>query len=238
MPNSMVVDVSFNVGAIDFRKLRDGGVVGVVHRASLGIANNDKNYAPRRKEAEAAGLLWGAYHVATGANVTTQFNHFLKAAAPDAKTMLALEINEALIGNAISLRQVREFLQQIEAELGRAAVVCGGRYLKELLLDRNDSYLGAHRLWWVQYASEVSLQSSWSSYWLWQHSDGYHGPKPHTVAGIVPTYLNTFDGTPRELAAGWAGGPLTAAEKKTLASRAAAQNGETSDRARADGPRL
>src|SRR5207248_4726114 len=60
-----VIDISHNVQVSDFRAVRSSGILAVVHKTSEGGDWFDPSYAPRRREAEPAGLLWGAYHLGT-----------------------------------------------------------------------------------------------------------------------------------------------------------------------------
>ena len=61
-----VIDISRSVTVSDFRRVRQSNILGVIHKASEGGDYADTAYAQRRPQAEAAGLLWGAYHFGTG----------------------------------------------------------------------------------------------------------------------------------------------------------------------------
>src|SRR5215211_9491509 len=61
-----VIDISRSVTVTDFRRVRQSNILGVIHKASEGGDYADTAYATRRPQAEAAGLLWGAYHFGTG----------------------------------------------------------------------------------------------------------------------------------------------------------------------------
>ena len=61
-----VIDISRGVTVSDFRRVRQSNILGVIHKASEGGDYADSAYAQRRPQAEAAGLLWGAYHYGTG----------------------------------------------------------------------------------------------------------------------------------------------------------------------------
>src|SRR5262249_14211148 len=75
----------------------------------------------------------------------------------------------------------------------------------------DDPFFGARRLWLAQYSSTPSWQESWSTYWLWQFTDGVYGPQPHSIDGIGPCDINSYPGSPDQLAAqsatGHADGP-------------------------------
>ncbi len=87
-----VIDISHNVQVSDFRAVRSSGILAVVHKTSEGGDWSDPSYAPRRQEAEAAGLLWGGYHFGTRQySGARQAEAFLSAARPGPTTLLALD---------------------------------------------------------------------------------------------------------------------------------------------------
>ena len=61
-----VIDISRFVTVTDFRLVRQSNILGVIHKATEGGDYADPVCAARRPQAEAAGLLWGAYHFGTG----------------------------------------------------------------------------------------------------------------------------------------------------------------------------
>jgi lysozyme len=206
MPNVLVVDIYHLTPAVDFKAIKSSGVVGVIHKSSQGTSFVDAAYSERRAAARSAGLLWGAYHFGTAADPNAQVSNFLSAASPDAQTLIALdvELNEQSHDNSMSLDQAKQFLQIVESRLGRKAVIYGGQYLASSLTGVNDDFIDQHRLWWAQYHSAPDrIPQTWGTYFLWQYTDGHHGPAPYSVPGIDPCDCNTFDGTADELSAVW-----------------------------------
>ena len=61
-----VIDLSRFVTISDFRLVRQSNILGVIHKATEGGDYVDPTCAPRRPQAEAAGLLWGTYHFGKG----------------------------------------------------------------------------------------------------------------------------------------------------------------------------
>jgi len=68
MPNPLnaIVDISHHNGNIDLQLAKADGIIGVIHKATQGTTGVDPMYQTNRAKAAAAGLLWGAYHFATG----------------------------------------------------------------------------------------------------------------------------------------------------------------------------
>ncbi|MBA2241484.1 MAG: hypothetical protein H0W04_01145, partial [Chthoniobacterales bacterium] len=61
----------------DFVRMREQGIVGVIHEASYPRYVRDAKYAARQNAAVDAGLLWGAYHFADATSPIRQADHFL-----------------------------------------------------------------------------------------------------------------------------------------------------------------
>lgn len=195
-------------GPIDFAAIAAFGVRGIIHKASQGTANVDRMYAIRRPAAIAAGCLWGAYHFADGSDPQAQARHFLEAAAPDDQTLMALDY-EPNGQSTMDLEGARAFLEVLDRELGRKAVIYSGNLIKETLEDDDDGFFGSHRLWLAQYGNNPKWPAAWSAPWLHQFSgDGVnnHGiivPGINAaIAGKVD--MNSFAGSDDELAASWA----------------------------------
>jgi GH25 family lysozyme M1 (1,4-beta-N-acetylmuramidase) len=205
-----VVDLSHHNRDCDFAAARAAGVIGIVHKATTGQGNPDPKYAERRDAALKAGLLWGAYHWGTLAPVDQQLDNFLNTAAPDETTLVALDF-ETTLGDQMTLDGARAFLAGIEARLGRRAVLYCGGLLKQQLGATKDAFLGGHRLWLAQYGPRPVVQASWSTFWLWQYTDGLNTPTPEQVPGIPGNDqgcvdCNHFMGSEAELRAQWAAG--------------------------------
>lgn len=199
----VVIDIYHGNAVDSFAQARAAGVLGIIHKATTGQTGKDKAYTDRRRDAEAAGLLWGAYHWGTNAPVAAQVDNFLMKAQPGENTLVALDY-EIDAKFQMSLDQAREFLERIHEKLGRRAVLYSGHLIKEKLGNRVDPFFGAHRLWLAEYNPTAKVQKSWSSYWLWQYAE-----KPSTVPGIPGNTAgaidyNHFNGTEAQLRAEWA----------------------------------
>jgi GH25 family lysozyme M1 (1,4-beta-N-acetylmuramidase) len=206
--NLRVVDIFHGDNVSSFKKAFDFGIRGVIHKATTGATGKDKKYASRRPAALDAGLLWGAYHWGTSADVNKQVNNFLKTADPDDKTLVALDY-ENTPGNQMTLAQARKFLTLVAAELGRKPVLYSGHLVKEQLGNKVDAFFGSHRLWLAQYSSDPVVQKSWKSFWLWQYTDKTSGLTPNQVPGIPGDAkgnldCDSYDGTLTQLKADWA----------------------------------
>jgi lysozyme len=204
-----VVDLYHNDQVTSFAQAAAAGLWGVIHKATTGATGQDSEYRNRRQAALDAGLLWGAYHWGTAADVTQQVSNFLNWAEPDHDTLVALDFEETA-GNQMTLDQARQFLMLIEQRLGRKAVLYSGGLIKQDLGDAKDAYFGGHRLWLAQYSATPAVQASWTSYWLWQYADSTGSDVgPTSIEGIPGDDsgnldCNTYDGTREQLMEEWA----------------------------------
>jgi lysozyme len=117
--NPLVVDLSHHNDVADFGKVKASGIAGIIHKATEAIGFVDNMYAVRRGHAVNAGLLWGAYHFLRPVSIPAQVDFFLKIAAPDNTTLLALNHKD----ERVPLIDAKEFLLRVEQPVGRKAVV-------------------------------------------------------------------------------------------------------------------
>ena len=208
--NFRIVDIYQGDRVSSFQKAADNGLWGVIHKATTGATGKDGKYAQRRQAALDAGLLWGAYHWGTAADVEDQVGNFLKTAKPDADTLVALDFEETP-NNQMTLVQAQEFLTLINQKLGRKAVIYGGGLLKTRLGSTANPFFGSHRLWLAHYNPNPVCQKSWNRYWLWQYTDNTKNSslQPSSIPGIPGDAkgnldCDSYDGTKAQLKAEWA----------------------------------
>lgn len=208
---NVIVDLSHNNGNADFARARAAGIIGVIHKATQSTGFVDPAYARRRQAAGDAGLLWGAYHFGTGSDPVAQAGSFLKVADPADADLVVLDFepNTTSPGNDMSLDQARAFVNAVNAELGPRLGLYGGSFLKESLGGGSDEILGACWLWWAQYGPVPRFPSNWSSFTLWQYTDGHHGNPPFAVDGIGPCDRDIYQGTSDDLQTKWKTGSLS-----------------------------
>jgi lysozyme len=206
----VVIDIYYGDQVLDFAAVKAAGILGVIHKASEGVAFADKLYAVRRKAFCDLGLKWGAYHFfhgdALGSDPKGEADHFLSVADPDADTLIALDWEDVSQHGAPKAFSARAFLERVEDRLGRKAVIYSGNVAKEEI-SGTDAYFGAHRLWLCQYGPAWRVQQSWQRPWLWQNNGDSYGPGPHTIPGIRGLCDNNClvdPMTPDDLVAEWA----------------------------------
>jgi lysozyme len=156
MIRNFVVDMNHNDEVTSFAEAGQAGIVGIIHKASTGASGKDPRYAERKAAAYQAGLLWGAYHWGTAADIDAQINNFLGVVNPAGPAggldgvLVALDFERTFLDGSsedtMSLDQARKFVSKLDQNLGRNVVIYGGDLIKSGLGDTVDPFWGAHRL--------------------------------------------------------------------------------------------
>jgi lysozyme len=204
----MVIDLSHWDPAYDYKAVKADGIVGVIYKATEGQSYTDDTYVSQQHAAKAAGLKWGAYHFADGSDVEGQVENFLRFASPDPDELFCLDWEDNPSGaGRMSVAGAEQWIVLVEEALRRPCqcVIYSGNTAKELV-DGEDDFFGSRRLWLCQYGSNPTWQESWDKPWLWQYTDGVAGPQPHSIEGVGPCDINSYDGSPEQLRAQWASG--------------------------------
>jgi lysozyme len=202
-----IIDI-YHQNNIDFGRVRDAGIIAIIHKATQGTSFRDSEYRDRHQRAKDMGFLFGAYHFSSGDNVLDQVEHFLSFAQPDDSDLIALDFEPSTHGPDMTIQQARQFVTLIRNELGRYPVIYGGNLIREGVDTSPDPVLANCPLWYARYRSRpIGIPTQvWPTYTLWQYTDGNNGDEPHTVDGIGRCDRNRYQGSTDELRAAW---PLT-----------------------------
>lgn len=221
-----VIDISHNVTVSDFRAVRRSNILSVIHKASEGGDWFDPSYGTRRAQAEATGLLWGAYHFGTRQySGEDQAAAFLSACRPGPNTLMALDLepNDRNPRNTMTLGQAEAFVIAVYRATGRlpmlythAAWANGEKYGRRgLRLDRPvapSSVLARCDLWIADYREQgPEIPFAWADkgWQLWQYvadetaSNFGHGSDHRPVEGVTHCDRNVFNGDVPELHRFW-----------------------------------
>jgi lysozyme len=199
-----VIDLSHHNPSPDFPAIHDqGGISGIIHKATQGLRFEDPTYLTHKSQASSAGLLWGAYHFGTGSDGIQQAESFLDFVNPDAQTLLVLDFEANPQGPSMSLEEARAFVTHVRAVTGRWPGLYSGHYIKELLGSNPDLVLANCWFWLAQYGATPVVPANWNSWTMWQYTDGAQGPDPHEVPGIGRCDRDKFAGDESALLALW-----------------------------------
>ncbi len=199
-----VIDLSHHNQNLDFGSIQaDGQIVGIIHKATQGIGYVDPTYEGNQTNALANGLLWGAYHFGTGSDGIQQAEHFLDIVQPDGQTLLVLDFEANRQGPSMTLEEARAFVTHLNEETGRWPGLYSGHYIKELLGSNSDPVLANCWFWLAQYGPTAVVPVNWTSWTMWQYTDGALGPDPHSVPGAGLCDRDKFKGDAAGLLALW-----------------------------------
>jgi lysozyme len=224
-----VIDISHNVAVSDFSAVRrSSNILGVIHKSSEGGDWIDPSYAVRRPQAEAAGLLWGAYHFGTRQySGARQAATFLAAARPGSTTLMALDFepNDPNPRNTMTLAQAEQFVHAVQQATGRLPLLYtrsdwanGGRSgrsrvgLGQPITGR--SILARCELWLADYREQPEVPLAWEGrgWRLWQYAGddtedkAAYGTVPRSVVGVSHSDRNLFAGDANALYRFWRNG--------------------------------
>jgi lysozyme len=219
-----VIDISHQVTVTDFRQVRQSGILGVIHKATEGGDYVDRSYNIRRPQAEAAGLMWGAYHFGTKQHPgARQAAHFLSTTRPGPKTLMVLdfEMNDPNPRNTMTLEQGEAFVQYVARVTGRLPMVyvhpnwANGRRQPKSGSSLGaaispDSILARCDLWVADYHDSPEIPYAWAGkgWRLWQYAADENDSNPAygaqtIVAGISHCDRNLFNGSEADLNRYW-----------------------------------
>ena len=218
MSNDLViVDLSHHNTVKSFLDLKNGGVMGVIHKATEGTSFTDSKYLSRREECKEVGLLWCSYHFLRHGNVEDQIDYWLSVTTPTAGERLCIDFEH----EDVTLNDLHEAVIYLESKNKNYQItVYSGHTIKEALGDRHDSVLAKTSLWIAQYreGNPSWPVDTWPAWSLHQYSDGDVGGSPRDVPGIkAPCDCNRFNGS-RENCAKWMG-PANGKPAPTTVSR-------------------
>jgi Glycosyl hydrolases family 25 len=98
---------------VDLVQAQATGIVGVIHKATQGTGYHDPMYQTNRAKAQAAELLWGAYHFGVGADGVQQADHFLQVVQPGPQDLVVLDFETNPVGPTMTLEEARAFVTHI-----------------------------------------------------------------------------------------------------------------------------
>jgi lysozyme len=204
-PLNVIVDLSHHNGVVDLAVAHGAGIVGVIHKATQGTSFVDPMYQTNRAKAQQAGLLWGAYHFGVGADGVEQADHFLQVVEPGPQDLLVLDFEANAQGPSMTLEEARAFVTHINETLGRFPGLYSGHYVKDLLGTSTDPVLANCWFWLSQYGPTPVVPANWTSWTIWQYTDGALGLGPYDVPGIGRCDRDKFNGDINALNKLWGG---------------------------------
>jgi lysozyme len=205
----IVIDLSHHNCNVNLARAAQDGIAAVIHKSTQGVSYVDPMYRENLAQAKGANLLWGAYHFGTGEDGVAQAEFFLDTVQPADDTLLVLDFEANPQGASISIEDARAFLVHVYSETGRWPGIYGGYYLKQLLGSLLDPTFQNCWFWLSQYGPTAVVPPNWSSWTLWQYTNGAAGVQPKKVAGVGFCDRSFYCDTTEQLREKWSRGSLS-----------------------------
>lgn len=191
---SPVVDLSHWNPTPDWAKLKAGGVVGVIHKATESTGYVDDQLFSRAKAALAAGLKWSTYHFLRPGSMQAQMQHYLSTINPVPGERVCLDHEDA----GVSLANLEQAVKLLQADPRKLQVtIYSGHVIKDQLGSKRSEVLASTSLWIAHYTTAAQPtwpSGTWPSWSLWQWTD------KEKVPGISqPVDGDRWNGTPEAL---------------------------------------
>jgi Glycosyl hydrolases family 25 len=219
------------------------GVPFLIHKASEGLTETDREYAARRAkwmsgppvrltDVDGSVIIvprkFGAYHFFHGASTTSaiqEARHFKVTASLSSADEPFMDWETVGKSYEPTAEIADAFCQEIEQLLGRTCWVYGGNVPREQLESASDALLArfaSRPIWFCEYGvyDPKKLPRAWQATGpiLDQDDGDAYGPGPHRIPGVKTLCDNsTVVGsmTVAKLAAAWGAAPQTASALNT-----------------------
>jgi lysozyme len=193
-----VIDLSHYNSVTSFDEVKQGGVLGVIHKATEGTGWSDPTYTARKSQALAAGLWWGAYHFGVNEDGTAQAQYFLSIVKPGPQDLLALDFEENP-SSQMTIAQAEQFVTEIYNQTGRYPGFYSDALAGNMLGGKQDSILANCWFWRAEYGGSLpSVPPTWQTWTMWQYTQS------GSVSGITGSCdRDTFNGDSAGLSRLW-----------------------------------
>jgi lysozyme len=192
-----VIDLSHHNTITSFQKVKEAGILGIIHKATQGTQFVDAEYDERRILAPSAGLLFGSYHFGVHGDPRGQADHYLEVADPSQNDLIVLDFEPNGVHGTMTLQEAETFVERVHDQTGRFPGLYSGEFfINEQLGDNTDTIFKECFLWIAKYsAQKPKVPPAFPLFTLHQYTDGNAGPQPHTVPGVGRCDRNKFNGS-------------------------------------------
>lgn len=183
-----VIDISHHQATVDFNKVEQAGVVGVILKCTEGKSVVDPTFKTRFANARNAGLEVASYHFLRPGDMDQQMAFYLKTLKPRMGDRVIIDHEDDKVPLKDLVRCV-EILLADPADL--QVTIYSGHLIKQQLGAEHNEVLAKTSLWLAQYGSTPSWpRGTWPTFTLWQYSD------KGAVAGVSGNCdVNHFNGS-------------------------------------------
>lgn len=211
---------------VDFERMREQGIEGVIHESTYPPSVRDAMYRGRQGAATRAGLLWGAYHFANASNPIREADFYLnvvesawRSADPQSRPsevllVLDFEKNGHYPGGTMRVDQAVAFIERVRQRTGKyPGLYSNENRIRTVLNSRRvtaaqAAVLARCWLWVANYHRRPGKLPPWSRWDLWQYTgDGIcdlpRSSYPKHIANVRNAERNIFRGGATEVKWFW-----------------------------------
>lgn len=205
-----IADISHWSGDVDLATAQAGGLTGIIQKATQGTTYVDPTLQTNASQAVSAGLAFGTYHFGTNADGATQASFYLQNVKGYTGLLILDFEPNSTPETTMTLAQAEAFVEAIQNATGIVPGLYCGSYAKQLLAAQPSAILSSCWLWYAQYGPAPQIpQPSWSTWTMWQYTDGSSGIDTTPVPGIGACDRETFNGDADALSAFWDANAVT-----------------------------
>lgn len=190
----IVIDVSHWQGDwpgpdTPFEAMNNNGIVGVVLKATEGVAYVDPTYRERYDACYDNSVAVSSYHFLRHGSIDSQMQLFLDTVDPVQGERMVLDWEDPGV-TLDELKQAAEYLLNDNRNL-QVTVYASSSFLTENVPDEPDEVLIQTSLWVARYSDQEPYWPTqvWPTWSLWQCTDKF------TLEGYGPLDGNKFNGT-------------------------------------------
>ena len=179
----VIIDISHHNTISDWSKIKQSGILGVIHKATQGTTFVDEKYHECRQQALAQNLLFGAYHFGECGDPQAQAQHFLDTVQPEPSDLLVLDFEPC--SATMALQDAELFVRIVVEATGRLPGLYSGQsFLTDCCLGITQTVLQGCFLWIARYSMQMPVVPPlWETWSLWQYTD----------SGMVPGVTGACD---------------------------------------------
>lgn len=182
-------------------RAKAAGLVGVLWKCTEGVNVLDHTYAWAQVACRKLGIQFGAYHFFRSLNVQAQVDWFLKNTSLSSAELAALDLEDT----ACTLDSAYQFVSILKVERGRFPLLyTRATYITEKI-GKQPTPLSQCDLWIASYGTVPVLPPQWSTWALWQHTDGVYGSPPYGIDGLSIGDMNNFNPALGDFVSWWRG---------------------------------
>lgn len=211
-PDVPIILDPYEKNSIEWEKVStDKRVVGVIHRATIGL-RADKEYLNRRNIAKDRDYLWGSYHLGKSGDPVKQADFYLSIIGDADDEVMVLDLENTSNSSMMNIPNARIFLNRVHEVTGRWPLIYAPHFVTKKISDTmvGDEVFQNTRLWYARFRSTIPNFPTgvWQTYTLWQFASEINckkgKPCPYSVPGTTRFMdINVYNGTLKSIRQDW-----------------------------------